>query len=67
MDLSPAGLETTQGQKCYTLMLLHYMTCACSGMNLLQYRQSHGGPNGVSDNEILFQMPLPDLLSLLVQ
>lgn len=67
MDLSPAGLETTQGQKCYTLMLLLYMTHACVGMNLLQRRQSHGGPNDVSDNEILFQMPLLDLLSLLLQ
>lgn len=64
MDLSPAGLETTQGQKCYTLMLLHYMTYAYIGMNLLQHRQSCGGPNDVSDNEILFEMP--DLLSLLL-
>lgn len=54
MDLSLAGLETTQGQKHYTLMLLHYMTCARAGMNLLQHRQSLGGPYDVSDNEILF-------------
>lgn len=47
---------------CFTAQL-----CACIGVNLLQYRQSHGGPNDVSDNEILFQTPLPDLLSLLLQ
>lgn len=63
MDLSPAGLETTQGQKYYPLMLLHNMTCAQIIMNLLQ---SHGGPNEAPDNDILFQKLLADYLSLLL-
>ena len=64
---APEVMKPLRDIKCYILMLRHNVKCACAHMTLRQGRQSQGEANRVSDNEILSQVLMPDLLSLLLQ
>lgn len=70
MDLRPAGLKKKL-KKYSGTEILHSDAASrhdmpAIGVDSLQRRQSRGGANDGSDDEILFQTLSPDFLSLLL-